>query len=219
MPWLILIAGPNGAGKSTLTGDPDFQKALGLFPGGAVRLLNPDEAAKVYYAGNPGTTTDAANLWAANAIPAQVVQCIDAGENVAVETVLSSDKYRPIIDHARKAGYQVGMIYLALESATVSKARVAQRVASGGHPVPLDRIESRWSRSLDYLVKFAPLMDGLLVYLSSSSNGLTILAEKFQGQMLWYCGSNFPNLCQRLGAQTPTQPGPKTGGMPFPPKP
>ena len=51
MPWLILIAGPNGAGKSTLTGDPGFQSALGLFPGGALRLLNPDEAAKVYYGG------------------------------------------------------------------------------------------------------------------------------------------------------------------------
>jgi predicted ABC-type ATPase len=219
LPWLILIAGPNGAGKSTLTGDPDFQNALGLFPGGPVRLLNPDEAAKVYYAGHPGTTVDAANLWAANAIPAQVVQCIDVGETVAVETVLSSDKYVPIIDHAHKSGYQVGMIYLALDSATVSKARVAQRVASGGHPVPDDRIGPRWQRSLDNLVKFAPLLDGLLLYLSSSSSGLTILAEKFQGQMLWHGGSAFPDLRQRLGAQPAQQPGPKTGGMPFPSKP
>lgn len=87
MPWLILIAGPNGAGKTTLTSDRDFQNALALFPGGPVRILNPDDAAKVYYASNPGVTPGAADYWAANAIPAQVIQCIDAGENVAVETV------------------------------------------------------------------------------------------------------------------------------------
>ncbi len=83
------MAGPNGAGKTTLTGGADFQNQLKLFPGGPLRLFNPDEAARVYYAGNPGITVEAANLWAANAIPAQVVQCIDAGENVAVETVKS----------------------------------------------------------------------------------------------------------------------------------
>lgn len=36
-------------------------------------------------------------------IPAQAVEGIDAGENVAVETVLSSDKYQPIVRHARDA--------------------------------------------------------------------------------------------------------------------
>jgi predicted ABC-type ATPase len=54
--WLILIAGPNGAGKTTLTGDANFQNQLKLFPGGPVRLFNPDEAAKVYYAGNLAIT-------------------------------------------------------------------------------------------------------------------------------------------------------------------
>jgi predicted ABC-type ATPase len=219
LSWFILIAGPNGAGKTTLTGDPDFQKALGLFPDGAVRLLNPDDAAKVYYAGNPGISPDDANLWAANVIPAWVEQCINAGENVAVETVLSSDKYEPIIGHAHKAGYQVGMIYLALESANVSKARVAARVASGGHLVPDDRIQRRWLRSLENLVRFAPSMDGLLLFLSSSASALTLLAEKHQGQVLWYGGPSFPDLKAALGAQDTQRPGPKTGGMPFPSKP
>jgi predicted ABC-type ATPase len=132
LAWFLLIAGPNGAGKTTFTGSPDFQNALKLFPGGQVRLLNPDDAAKAFYSGNPGVTRDAADYWAANEIPAQVVKCIDAGENVAVETVLSSDKYETILQHARQQRYQVGLIYLALESAKVSKERVAKRVASRG---------------------------------------------------------------------------------------
>ena len=218
MAWFLLIAGPNGAGKTTFTSSPDFQNALKLFPGGQVRLLNPDDAAKAYYSGNPGVTRDAADYWAANEIPAQVIKCIDAGENVAVETVLSSDKYESIIQHAQQQGYQVGLIYLALESAKVSKERVAKRVASGGHPVPQTKIADRWERSLDRLVKFAPIIDGLLLFLSTSA-GVDLLAEKHQGQVLWYGGSRFPNLKARLGAQEAPQPGPKTGGMPFPPKP
>jgi len=85
LPWFILIAGPNGAGKTTLTATADFQNSLSLFPGGPVRLLNPDDAARAYYAANPGITRASADGWAANAIPAQLVQCIDAGENVAVD--------------------------------------------------------------------------------------------------------------------------------------
>jgi predicted ABC-type ATPase len=180
-------------------------------------LLNPDDAAKVYYASNPGVTPAAADYWAANAIPAQVIQCIDAGENVAVETVLSSDKYEPIIAHAHKNRYEVGLIYLALASAKVSKARVANRLAGGGHPVPEDRIPARWQRSLDRLVKLAPSMDGLLLLLSTSA-GPTLLAEKYQDQILWYGGTNFPQLKTWLQAKDARQSGPKTGGMPLPPR-
>jgi hypothetical protein len=53
---------PKWGGQNNLTGDASFQNQLKLFPGGAVRLLSPDEAAKVYYASNPGITVDAANL-------------------------------------------------------------------------------------------------------------------------------------------------------------
>lgn len=134
MSWFILIAGPNGAGKSTLTSSREFSDALKVFPGGAVRLLNPDEIAKAYFVSNPGVSLDAADAYAANAVPAAVEECIARGQNVAVETVLSTDKYEPIIRCAQERGYQVGMIYIALESAAVSVARVRRRVASGGHP-------------------------------------------------------------------------------------
>ncbi len=143
-----------------------------------------------------------------------MVQCIDAGENVAVETVLSSDKYEPIIRHAHSKDYQVGMIYLALESARVSKARVAKRVATGGHAVPDDRTRPRWRRSLDNLIKFAPMMDGLLLFLSNSTSGFRLLAEKHQGQVRWYGGALFPTLRQRLGAHQAPSSGAGTGGMP-----
>lgn len=139
MAWFIVISGPNGAGKTTLVSDPHFQGALQLFPGGTVRVFNPDDAVKVYYASHPGTTADAANYWAANAVPAQVIECIEGGENILTETVLSTEKYGPHIEHASHRGrYQVGLIYLALASAAVSMARVAKRAAASGIRFPRD---------------------------------------------------------------------------------
>ena len=126
MRWLILIAGPNGAGKSTLTGAKEFQDRLRTFPGGPAKLFNPDEIAKVFFASNPDATWTDANLWAANQVPVNVLRCIDAMENVVVETVLSSQKYEPIIDHARERGYRIGMLYLVLGSPTVSMGRAWQ---------------------------------------------------------------------------------------------
>jgi predicted ABC-type ATPase len=219
LPWLILIAGPNGAGKTTLTGAADFQNALKLFPNGPARLLNPDDLARLHSMTNPQASQDESNLWAANEIPEQARSCIAAGVNVVIETVLSSNKYEQIFQEAQAQGYSLGMIYLALESAAVSEARVANRVASGGHSVPKDRIRPRFERSLNFLVKFSLLMDGVLVYLSTSTSGLTLLAEKLQGQTLWYAGPNFPELKARLGAVDSPQAGPGTGGMPFPPRP
>ena len=214
MPWFILIAGPNGAGKTTLTGSREFERALRLFPEGPARLLNPDDVSRVYFSTHPGTSLDEADAYAANAVPATVERCIKNGENVAVETVLSSDKYAPLITLAHKRGYQVGLIYLTLDSAGVSKARVEKRVASGGHPAPLGKLADRWVRSLDRLVKFAPLMDGLLVYQSSSARP-TLLAEKHEGKILWYAGEAFPQLKARLRAEDATARGPGVGSMPI----
>jgi len=211
--WLVLIAGPNGAGKSTLTGAKEFQERLEAFPGGPAKLFNPDDFAKVYYSSNPKASWTEANLWAANQVPLEILRCIDAMENVLVETVLSSRKYDSIIEYARAHGYKVGMLYLVLGSPSVSTGRVAKRVAAGGHDVPEDRIRPRWHRSLNNLFRLAPLLDGLLVYRSTSDGGFSLLAEKHVGRILWY-GHGFSAVRLRLHARKPTKPGPHTGGMP-----
>jgi hypothetical protein len=68
---------------------------------------------------------------------------------------------------------------------------------------------------LDNLIRFVPFVDGLLVYHSSSARGLTLLAEKYAGRVLWYGGRKFPALHLRLGAQKLVKSGPRTGGMPL----
>lgn len=57
-------------------------------------------------------------------------------------------------------GYVVSLYYIWIPSAEVSKTRVAQRVARGGHNIPSDVIERRYGRSLSNLVNlYMPICD------------------------------------------------------------
>ena len=124
--------------------------------------LNADERTKQILAADP--TEPNANLRAAEQIDAEVFSLIEQRVGVLVETVLSSDKYLPAIDRAHALGMWVGVIYVGLRAPELSVARVMLRVMEGGHDVPIDRILSRWHRSIAMLGRIAPLVDRLHVF-------------------------------------------------------
>jgi predicted ABC-type ATPase len=200
--WLILIAGPNGAGKTTLTGDANFQKPAAVFRVARSGFLTRTRPPKSITRATQISRLKPPIFWRQMLFPRRWFSVS------TLEKTCRYYKYEPIIRQALA-------LCLALDSARVSKARVAKRVATGGHAVPDDRIRPRWRRSIDNLVKFAPMMDGLLLFLSSSTSGFRLLTEKHQGQVRWYGGALFPILRQRLGAHPATSSGARTGGMPF----
>ena len=53
----------------------------------------------------------------------------------------------------RNEGWLVELVYLALPNVEMSKLRVAERVAHGGHNIPTQAIERRFSRSLVNLMR------------------------------------------------------------------
>ena len=59
---------------------------------------------------------------------------------------------RWLVERLRQDGWKVELIYLALPSIEMSKLRVAERVAHGGHNIPLADIERRFPRSLGHLL-------------------------------------------------------------------
>lgn len=69
-------------------------------------------------------------------------------ESFSFETTLSGRSYLRLVRRLVSDGWQVELIYLALPSVEMSALRVAERVAHGGHSVPLDAINRRFSRSL-----------------------------------------------------------------------
>jgi len=160
IPHLWLFAGPNGAGKSTFTQFPEWSRHIRHF-------LNADELTRQLlsdqgygsYAATPLEILQRANLAAAGIVFSEVHRLPSTGEAVAVETVLSTDKYRPVIEKLRREGGIFNLIYVGLRSWELSSQRVARRVAKGGHPVPEEKLAGRWQRSLEHLPWFARQAD------------------------------------------------------------
>jgi predicted ABC-type ATPase len=168
---LWLFAGPNGAGKTTFTQRPAFSEHIRHF-------LNADELTRslliergfATYAAAPLEVLQQSNLLAAEKVFSEVCRLLAVGEAVAVETVLSTDKYRPAVEALRRAGGIFNLIYVGLRSWELSRQRVAIRVAMGGHPVPEEKLAGRWRRSLEHLPWFASRADHFFIYDNSDSS-------------------------------------------------
>lgn len=164
-PTLVLLAGPNGAGKTTFINRFLCQRAE------AFRFVNPDEAAR--------SLTDVEGAARDLAAGRLVLERLDAlfveRADVVLETTLATRSHAPRIRRFKAAGYRVELIYLRPPSADFSVARVARRVAQGGHGIPEDTLRRRFALSLDYLeTVYKPLVDSWEVY-ASSDEGLELL--------------------------------------------
>lgn len=164
-PQLVVLAGPNGAGKSTF--HTEFLSELRL------PFLNADiiEA-----------RTGIPSVEAARMLDKIREELIERRTGFVTETVFS-DPFGAKLALLRKAidaGYDVTLIYIAAELAVLS-LRIDQRVATGGHDVPRDRIANRFKRSLANLrsaIEFVPLVK---IYDNTSVDDPFRLVAVFEG--------------------------------------
>lgn len=63
----------------------------------------------------------------------EIESCIRQGEDFAFETTLAGRGYLRQVRRLRAEGWRTELIYLALASREMSRLRVAERVAHGGH--------------------------------------------------------------------------------------
>ncbi|PZR93463.1 MAG: hypothetical protein DI537_10075 [Stutzerimonas stutzeri] len=158
MPWLWILAGPNGSGKTTIAAHPAVMALMAGTPS-----LNADELAKKIAEAEGTAVTREISLQAARSIDAEVDKHVDDGRSFSVETVLSSMKYKATVRRARRAGFQIGLIFVFTSRADLNVLRVSQRVMAGGHDVPKDKVRARWTSSINNLAWFAGRADQLLV--------------------------------------------------------
>ena len=135
---IIIVAGPNGAGKTTFAREyllkeahcPDFVNvdliAAGLSP------FDPDRAA----------------IRAGRIMLSEIERRVRKGESFAFETTLSGHVYARMIPQWRSAGYRVQLIFLSLPNPEIAIARVAARVAQGGHDVSSAVVRRRFVSGL-----------------------------------------------------------------------
>ncbi len=68
----------------------------------------------------------------------------ERGDSFAFETTLSGKAYLKMIREWRKQRYQIKLIFVSLANPEEAIARVAARVAQGGHHVPEDLVRRRF---------------------------------------------------------------------------
>ena len=161
-PILWIVAGPNGSGKSSFYNRTDIEGW-----GGSVWIINPDLLTQ-QIAEREGLLLDKANLVAVQRIEEWLYKSIEVYQTIGVETVLSSPKYRALVESAQQRGFEVRIIYIVLKSARLQAERVAIRVAEGGHDVPRDKIVARRARSFEQFAWFLERADACYIYDNST---------------------------------------------------
>ncbi len=170
-PWLWIIAGPNGSGKSSA-----YSKATVDAPLGSIWIINPDELSKRILE-QEGLGLDPANLEAVKRIETWLYASVEALQTVGVETVLSSPKYRRLVETAKAKGFRVRLIYVVLDKAERNIERVRIRVAKGGHAVAEDKIRDRRRRSLEQLTWFFEHVDEAAIYDNSGAEPVMLVSK------------------------------------------
>ncbi len=160
MPTCWIIAGPNGAGKTTF--------ALEYLPTVAKcrRFINADLIA----AGLSPLAPDQQLLSASRLFLREIEDSIAAAQDFAFETTLAGRSYLKLVARLLAQGWRVELIYLALPSAEMSRLRVAERVAHGGHDIPAADMARRFPRSLHNLIHlFAPMVSQTSCFMNNGA--------------------------------------------------
>ena len=164
---ILVIAGPNGAGKTTFA--REFLPNEARCPA----FVNADLIA----AGLSPFGAGSVAVQAGRLMARQIHEHVRVGASFAFETTLSGRGYTRRIPRWRERGYRVKLFFLRLPSPEAAIARVAQRVAEGGHGVPERVIRRRFHAGRrNFEQVYRSLVDAWAVY-DNSGDVPTLVAE------------------------------------------
>lgn len=140
---LYIIAGCNGAGKTTAayTLLPEMYKCK--------EFVNSDEIARGLSPFKP----EAVSVQAGKIMLNRIDELLKGNKSFAVETTLSTRYYLSIIRKAHDNGFKVFLLFFWLRLPEIAIKRVAQRVAEGGHSVPVSIIKRRYYSGINNFFK------------------------------------------------------------------
>lgn len=185
MPRLRLIAGPNGSGKTTLTNElrHKYDVPLGQY-------VNPDEIELTLHQHEPDAKkrSKLAQIIATG----QREQWLAKQVSHSYESVMSHPSHLEYVKRANQAGYKCYLYYVCIADPDINIERVDERVKLGGHPVPVEKIRSRYENSLGQLcdmaiqchrVYFFDNTDLLVPFAEVNPNGFLDIKEKEYNQV------------------------------------
>jgi len=182
-PRLVVLAGPNGAGKSTFH-----------------RLFLQDSGLPFLNADVLQLNTGIDGYEAARAVDAARLAYLEIKAGFITETVFSDPEGRKLafLHKAIAAGYDVTLIYIGLVGPELAQRRVAQRVASGGHAVPAEKVASRYPRSLANFAKALEFVPAVHLFDNSTLAEYRRLGVFKNGRLMEKTGGTIPQWARRF---------------------
>ncbi len=137
-PLLVVVAGPDGAGKSSFA-----PALLRRYPAG-LPYLDVDEIVRL----RGSMDVPGARMGAGREILARIKAMAVQKQSFALETTLSEFSIRQRLTDLVGQGYRLHLHFLWLPDAEMAVARVAGRVAQGGHDVPPQIVRAQYEGGL-----------------------------------------------------------------------
>ena len=161
-PKLLIVAGPNGSGKTSVT-----NKILKHEWIEGCEYINPDNIARDVFGdwNSPDAVIKAACLAAD-----MREKCLTDRRSLIFETVMSAPDKISFVQRAKQNGYFIRLFFIGTDSPQINAARVAYRVMTGGHDVPIPKIVSRYYKSIANCETLVSAVDRLYVYDNSVEN-------------------------------------------------
>ena len=125
------------------------------------------------------------------------VKLLDQGRKFAFETVMS---HRSKVDFFKKAGnnyFKNYLYFISTESPIINVERVAQRVKLGGHPVAVEKIKSRYFKSMENLHEAVVQTYRTFVF-DNSGNEPVLILEVFKGEEVTFYHHEIPHWVDRF---------------------
>ena len=150
MTDFIMFAGPNGSGKSTVRDAVTNPAEVVIDPDRIARELNPSD---------PKSVEGQAGREAIRRFEA----ALEGGRSLSMETTLTGHTAVQRLRRAKDAGYDVSLIFVALDNQELNVGRVAERVRSGGHHIPPELTRKRVAISIGNLPAALAIADQAIV--------------------------------------------------------
>lgn len=186
---VYIIAGPNGSGKTTFarTFLPEYAKCD--------RFINADLIATGLSPFSPQQVA----IKSGKLVLEQIKEYSKNGVDFGFETTMSGVTYLKYFKMLKEKGYKIHLYFLWIPSSQLAIARVRDRVAQGGHNVPIVDIKRRFDRSTEkFFKKYRLLADQWMLFNNEQSKP-RLIARKQNAHIDVFNQELFDKIIKEIG--------------------
>lgn len=169
---VYIIAGPNGSGKTT------FAKKFLPNYAHCPNFVNADLIAQ----GLSPFLPAAAAIKSGRLVLEEIRRFAHKHADFGFETTLSGKSYVNLLKALKAQGYKLHLFFLWVPGPELAVARIKERVAEGGHNVPVQDVRRRFNRSIaNFFTLYEPLLDSWMFF-NNAGSVPALIAKRKNGQ-------------------------------------